>query len=92
MHPFYLVYITDDGQVAVNHLQSKELLGKLRLLGKGFDAPDADIVAKFNVETDNGKRMNQSSSLLGCAIESMISTKTQRDVDSLFSEGGDNRA
>ena len=88
LHPFYLVYITDDGQVAVNHLQSKELLGKLRLLGKGFDAPDADIVAKFNVETDNGKRMNKYSSLLGYAIESMISTKTQRDVDSLFSEGG----
>lgn len=88
LHPFYLVYITDDGQVAVNHLQSKELLGKLRLLGKGFDAPDADIVAKFNAETDNGKHMNKYSSLLGYAIESMISTKTQRDVDSLFSEGG----
>lgn len=88
LHPFYLVYISDDGRVAVNHLQSKELLNKLRHLGKGFDAPDSDMVAKFNAETDNGKHMDRYSTLLGHAIESMISTKTQKDVDSLFSEGG----
>lgn len=88
LHPFYLVYITDDGQVAINHLQSKELLGKLRHFAKGNDTPDADMVAKFNAETDNGKRMDKYSTLLGYAIESMISTKTQKDVDSLFSEGG----
>ena len=88
LHPFYLVYITDDGQVAINHLQSKELLDKLRHFAKGNDTPDADMVAKFNAETDNGKRMDKYSTLLGYAIESMISTKTQKDVDSLFSEGG----
>jgi len=88
LHPFYLVYISDDGRVAVNHLQSKELLNKLRHLGKGFDTPDSDMVAKFNAETDNGKHMDRYSTLLGRAIESMISTKTQKDVDSLFSEGG----
>lgn len=88
LHPFYLVYISDDGRVAVNHLQSKELLNKLRHLGKGFDVPDSDMVAKFNAETDNGKHMDRYSTLLGHAIESMISTKTQKDVDSLFSEGG----
>ncbi len=88
LHPFYLVYISDDGRIAVNHLQSKELLNKLRHLGKGFDAPDSDMVAKFNAETDNGKHMDRYSTLLGHAIESMISTKMQKDVDSLFSEGG----
>ena len=88
LHPFYLVYISDDGRVAVNHLQSKELLNKLRHLGKSFDVPDSDMVAKFNAETDNGRRMDRYSTLLGHAIESMISTKMQKDVDSLFSEGG----
>jgi hypothetical protein len=88
LHPFYLVYITDDRQVSVNHLQSKELLDKLRLFAKGKDQPDADLVAKFNAETNNGKNMDKYSSLLGRAIESMISTKTTRDVDSLFTTGG----
>lgn len=88
LHPFYLVYIADDGSVAVNHLQSKELLGKLRNLGRGHDTPDADIVARFNAETNNGKSMDKYSALLGYAIESMVSTKAQKDVDSLFNEGG----
>lgn len=88
LHPFYLVYIADDGRVAVNHLQSKELLSKLRHLAKGNDRPDVDMVAKFNAETGNGKSMDKYSTLLGYAIESMISTKTEKDIDSLFSEGG----
>ncbi|OYW86166.1 helicase, partial [Candidatus Saccharibacteria bacterium 32-49-10] len=88
LHPFYLVYITDDGQVAINHLQSKELLNKLRLFAKGNDQPDTDLVAKFNAETGNGRSMDKYSTLLGRAIESMISTKTNKDVDSLFSSGG----
>ncbi len=88
LHPFYLVYIADDGRVAVNHLQSKELLTKLRHLSKDNDTPDRDMVTQFNAETDNGKSMDKYSTLLGYAIESMISTKTDKDVDSLFSEGG----
>jgi SNF2 family DNA or RNA helicase len=88
LHPFYLVYIADDGRVTINHLQSKELLGKLRQFAQGNDTPDLEMVAKFNAETNNGKNMDKYSSLLGYAIESMISTKTEKDVDSLFSEGG----
>lgn len=88
LHPFYLVYVTDDGQVSINHLQSKELLNKLRLFAKGNDQPDSELVAAFNEETDNGRRMDKYSTLLSFAIESMISTKTTKDVDSLFTAGG----
>lgn len=88
LHPFYLVYITDDGQVAVNHLQPKELLDKLRLLAKGKDQPDTDLVAKFNAETNDGKDMSNYTHLLTTAIQSMIITKEDADTDSLFSAGG----
>ena len=88
LHPFYLVYITDDGQVAVNHLQPKELLDKLRLLAKGKDQPDMDLVAKFNAETSDGKDMSNYTHLLTTAIQSMIITKEDADTDSLFSAGG----
>lgn len=88
LHPFYLVYVADDGQVAVNHLQPKELLDKLRLLSKGKDEADMDLVAKFNAETSDGKDMSRYTNLLTHAIQSMMDTKEEADTDSLFSAGG----
>lgn len=88
LHPFYLVYIAEDGSVAVNHLQPKELLDKLRLLTRGKDEPDADLVAKFNAETSDGKDMSAYTHLLTTAIQSMMSVKEEADTDSLFSAGG----
>ncbi len=87
LHPFYLVYIADDGRVAVNHLQSKELLNKLRHLGKGFDTPDSDMVAKFNAETNSGKDMSRYTDLLTNAIQSIITVKNEKDIDSIFRIG-----
>lgn len=87
LHPFYLVYITENGQVAVNHLQPKDLLDKLRLLAKGHDTPDADLVAKFNAETNNGKDMSGYTDLLTNAIQSIITVKNEKDIDSIFRIG-----
>jgi len=88
LHPFYLVFIAEDGSVAINHLQPKELLDKLRYLAKGKDAPDTDLVAKFNAETQDGKDMSSYTDLLTKAIQSMVSTKEDADTDSLFTAGG----
>lgn len=88
LHPFYLVYINYEGHVVVNHLQPKDLLDKLRLLAKGYDIPDRDLVAKFNAETSDGKNMQGYTKLLTKAIHSMINTKEEADTDSLFSSGG----
>ncbi len=88
LHPFYLVYITEDGGVKVNHLQPKDLLDKLRHLTKGIDEPHSDLVAQFNGETRDGKDMSKYTKLLTEAIQSMIDTKQEADTDSLFSAGG----
>lgn len=88
LHPFYLVYIGADGGIAINHLHPKELLDKLRLLAKGKDQPDQDLVAKFNAETNNGKDMSNYTELLTTAIQSMMNVKEEADTDSLFSAGG----
>lgn len=87
LHPFYLVYVTDSGQVAINHLQSKELLNKLRLFAKGNDFPDNDMVAKFNAETGDGKDMSKYTDLLTTAIHSIITVKEEKDIDSIFRVG-----
>lgn len=87
LHPFYLVYVSEDGNIAVNHLQPKELLDKLRLLSKNNDQPDTDLVAKFNAETDDGKNMDSYADMLTTAIQSIVTVKEEKDIYSIFTPG-----
>jgi len=87
LHPFYLVYITDDGRVAVNHLHPKDLLDKMRFLSRGKERPYTDLVAAFNSATDDGRDMSHYTDMLNSAIHSIISTKTESDIDSIFQIG-----
>jgi len=86
LHPFYMVYIKDDGEVLVDHLHPKDLLDKMRLLCKPMTKPDVKLCSAFNKETHDGLRMGKYSDLLSKAINSIISVKEQSDVDS-FLEG-----
>ena len=88
LHPFYMVYIKEDGEIVCNHLQPKELLDKLRLACKGKSLPDKELCAYFNKKTKDGRDMKQYSALLSQAINSIIAVKEESDVDSLFSDGG----
>ena len=88
LHPFYMVYIKEDGDIVCNHLQPKELLDKLRLACKGKSNIDKETCAFFNRKTKDGKDMKQYSALLSQAINSIIAVKEESDVDSLFSDGG----
>lgn len=87
LHPFYLVYVTRTGDTYIDHLNPKNLLDKLRLLCKGCDQPNMALIKEFNAETNDGKQMETYSKLLSAAIASIIDVKTQKDLDSIFSEG-----
>ena len=88
LHPFYLVYITDNGEISSNHLNVKTTLDILRALCKGNSEPLKDVYEVFNDETDDGKNMAKYSGLLNKAIESVLHVKDESDVDSLFTAGG----
>lgn len=88
LHPFYMVYLKDNGEIVCNHLQPKDLLDKLRLACKGKVAVDKDICKAFNKKTKDGRDMRSYSKLLGDAISSIINVKEESDIDSLFSDGG----
>ena len=88
LHPFYMVYIKDDGEVVFDHLHPKELLDKLRFSCKGKTTPDKRVYDIFNTKTQDGRNMEHYSHLLGEAIKSIISVKEESDIDSLFSDGG----
>ncbi|MBO7067242.1 MAG: DEAD/DEAH box helicase family protein [Bacteroidaceae bacterium] len=81
LHPFYMVYIKDDGEVLVDHLHPKDLLDKMRLLCKPITNPDVKLCSAFNKETRDGLRMGKYSELLGKAIESIVTKKEESDID-----------
>ena len=88
IHPFYMVYIGNDGEVLCDYLNPKKLLDDVRLLCRGKSQPIKDLCARFNKETDDGRDMSQMSELLSMAIDSIIDTKAESDIDSLFGSGG----
>lgn len=88
IHPFYMVYISVDGEVLCDYLNPKKLLDTIRLLCRGKSEPILPLCAKFNAETDDGRNMKEVSQLLSDAINSIIDVKEESDIDSLFSAGG----
>ncbi|MDU1879266.1 MAG: helicase-related protein, partial [Finegoldia magna] len=72
LHPFYLVYISQDGNIVIDHLQPKKMLDTLRLLCKGKTDTYQELIKKFNDETNDSKNMQEYSKLLEQAIKSII--------------------
>ncbi len=88
IHPFYLVYIADDGHVIANHLEPKKTLDVLRHLCHGQTEPIIDLCRKFNEKTNDGRKMTTYSDLLQGAVTSIIDINEDSDLDSLFRPGG----
>ena len=87
LHPFYMVYIADDGEVVCDHLSPKAMLDKLRYLCKGKATPIPELYRRFNKETKDGRNMQATSALLGDAIESIIETKEESEIDTFLGGG-----
>lgn len=85
LHPFYVVYIDEAGEVLVDHTRPKRLLDLIRTACKGNNTPLLEVCRQFNHRTDDGRQMQRYSELLSAAIRSMVEVKQQKDIDSLFS-------
>lgn len=88
IHPFYMVYIGMEGDIICDYLNPKQLLDDIRLLCRGKREPIVELCQKFNEETNDGKDMQELSNLLRETIHSIIDTKEESDIDSLFTAGG----
>ena len=84
LHPFYMVYISNEGEVVCDHLSPKAMLDKMRFLCKGKTEPIAEVYREFNKETRDGRDMSKFSHLLGDAIASVIQVKDKSDIDSFL--------
>ena len=87
IHPFYMVYVKADGDIVCDYLNPKKLLDDFRLLCRGKNEPIKEVYEEFNRETKDGVDMTATSELLSFAIESIIDTKEESDIDSFLSGG-----
>ena len=84
LHPFYMVYIDNDGEVICDHVSPKAMLDKMRLICRGRIEPIYELCRAFNKETRDGRNMTEFSQLLGEAISSIVNVKEQSDIDSFL--------
>ena len=87
LHPFYMVYISNEGEVICDHLSPKQMLDKMRFLCKGKTEPIPELYRQFNKETRDGRNMSEFSDLLSDAISSIIEVKEESDIDSFLGGG-----
>jgi hypothetical protein len=85
LHPYYLIYVSEAGEVISSHSEVKKLLDLVRSSCKDQAEPFMDICRQFNSLTDEGRHMDQYSDLLGSAIRSIAEVKEENDLESLFS-------
>ena len=87
LHPFYMVYLSDEGDTYINHLAPKKLLDIMRMTCKGKTEPISELCRQVNRETSNGRKMQHYSKLLGDAVATIVEQKEERDLESLFFVG-----
>jgi SNF2 family DNA or RNA helicase len=88
LHPYYLVYLKQDGQVLFGHIDAKKILDVMRMLCKGRTEPLADLCNQLSIETNEYRKMNTYSEYLKKAIGSILKTEDEKEVLSLFKAGG----
>ena len=89
LHPYYLVYLDEAGNVVRNHMEVKAILDILRTTCKHHTEPIADLCRAYNRETKDGYKMDKYSRLLDRSIESIIDVKEADDLNTLFNTGSD---
>lgn len=87
LHPFYLVYVKDDGEILYTHLDAKSNLDAMRALCKGKATYDQQLCDAYNRSTRNGKNMRHASDLLKAAVSGIVEQREQSMQDAFLSSG-----
>ncbi|WP_028666115.1 helicase-related protein [Runella zeae] len=88
LHPYYLVYIKNSGELYLNHVESKKILDAMRMLCKGKSEPLTELCEALSVQTDEYHNMEAYSSLLKQSIGTILRTEEEKEIFSLFKAGG----
>ncbi len=85
LHPYYLIYLRDNGDTIIPQNEVKHHLDLLRSSCKGLVDPIYDACSRFNKKTRDGRKMDHYSNLLNEGISHIKNAKAEDDVESLFS-------
>ena len=88
LHPYYLVYMDEQGEVRMNHLDSKRILDIMRMTCRNQKEPLTALCEQVIQDTSNYHNMEQFSDLLQRSIGSILDKEEESGVQSLFSAGG----
>ena len=87
IHPFYLVYVGEDGSILHGYATPKDILDEMRRICRGVKTPVDELCRAYNAQTDDGRDMAAQTNLLASAIGSIVEGKNESDIDSFFSGG-----
>lgn len=88
LHPYYLVYIKNSGELILKHIESKKILDALRLACNGKREAIDYLNRRIEEETNDYYKMDHYSTLLKQSIHSILQTEEEKAVLSLFKSGG----
>jgi len=86
--PYYLVYVSDSGEIRLNFTQTKKTLDLFKKLSLGRSQSNALALEQFNTATRNGADMSQYQALLAKAVTAITGKAEEKGVESLFQRGG----
>jgi SNF2 family DNA or RNA helicase len=85
LHPYFLVYILDDGNVRFGFAQPKQILDIYRVLCSGKAEPYPQLCDLFDQQTNHGSDMQLYDFLLQKAVDSLATTFRKRAASGLQS-------
>ena len=86
--PYYLIYVSETGEIQLNFTQAKQVIDVLKKLSLGRANPDPDAIAQSSTLTKMGGDMSHYQGLLGRAVAGITGKAEEKGVESLFQRGG----
>ena len=90
LHPYFLVYILEDGNVRLSFTQPKHILDIYRTLCSGKSIPYAELCDLFDAQTKNGTDMSPYDMLVSKAAKSLGSAFQAKAASGLLTDRGFN--
>ena len=87
LHPYYMIYVYDDGEIQYNYVHTKQILDFYKKLSKGSNEVEEELVKIFNKETRYGRNMSKYADMLHKAINNILGKQEEVSLQSIFSLG-----
>ena len=89
IHPYYLVYISNERIVSIGFTNPKQILGHLSALCSKKETHNSDLCDQFNKETASGREMKVYNVLLQEVLDSIRKEYSRTVNDQMDASGAD---